>query len=565
MRTPRQALESHWTEAEIAGQQHGGQGQDPSGRLTVENSFFDNIGYIIVFILFVLPRILKLIKRPRDKQPTQSEPEKPQERPVVVFEEEDFDLPETHLDIDQVELSDLNALVTLAEAAQQRARGVSTRSGIIGSSAEKLLSPLETAVLRPINTIAAELKSRGETGELPTADKGQQIAANLDRLSRLTDTLEFMVDRRMSPQFSEILIILDVAAEGCLFPYLAHSRRFDLDYKTRQGMVVLGETGHDYARLFSATSIAPIVINEKLADLPFSWVHIPSDVALDVFHSTYGLARKIMSDSRILPVPLTLSQYSDSRSFTAGLMNGWQPRLFADVNAALQLGPAFAAGLSRWLTTASESDRARTIYLNDPFHVAYPPLYVRMFVALSVLSYMGLEDDGKQRFEDWNNLVGNPSEFIVVEDNGTVGSVSAETVLDAVSHFVDYLMRQPLEALGGYPVSQIPRLRCGPARVVEMEQIAGRFLKGEPVAASVIAIIGAAQLAVEKSNAAEGRVGKAARRSLSGEGEVSEQPPAAPTASLGLTEMFRSDELLARAIVAGAAIAPRTARGRRRL
>lgn len=530
----------------------------------MENSFFENLGYIIVFILFVLPRILKLFKRPRGKQPSQPEPKKPQPRPVTIFEEEDFDLPETHLDIDQVESSELNALVTRAEKAQQHARDMSTRSGIVGSPAEKLLAPLETAVLRPLGAVVAELKSRGETGELPTADEGQQIAANLNRLMTLTDTLEFMVDKRMAPQFSDILTILDTAAEGSLFPYLAHSRRLDLDYKTRHAMVVLGETGHDYAHLFSTTNIAPIAIDEKSADLPLSWIHIPSDVALDVFHSTRGLARKVMSDSRIMPVPVTLSQYSDARSFTAGLMNGWQPRLFADANAALQLGPAFAAGLSKWLTTASESDRARTIVLNDPFHVAYPPLHVRMFVALSVLSYMGLEDDGKQRFEDWNNLVGNPSEFIVVEDGNPVGSVPAETVLDAVSHFVDYLMRQPLESLGGYPLSQIPRLRCGPSRAQEMEQIAGRFLKGEPVAASVISIIGAAQLAVEKSNVAEGRVGKAALRSLSGDVEAVEQTSAAPTAPRGLAEIFRSNEFLARAIAAGAAVAPRTARRRRR-
>jgi hypothetical protein len=98
-----------------------------------------------------------------------------------------------------------------------------------------------------------------------------------------------------------------------------------------------------------------------------------------------------------------------------------------------------------------------------------------------------------------------------------------------------------------------------------MERIAGRFLDGEPVAASVVAIIGAAQLAVEESSTAESRVGKAALRSLSGEGAVDEQPAAVSPAPLGLKEIFRSDDALARAIAAGAAVAPRTARCRRRL
>ncbi len=524
-----------------------------------------NLGYIIVFVLFILPRLLKLLRRTRAKKTSPPETKKPQKDPVLVLDEEDFDADDISSPEEPVPLPEFNDLVVRVEKAQLHASEISGRAEMYGGSVEQLKFTVESAAVRPLRAMAGALKRRVETGELFTVDDVRHIDGNLKRLTQLTKRLEFMLDRRATPQFTDILRVLDRTAEGCLFPYLAHARRLDLDYKTRHAMVVLGEAGNDFAHLFSATNLAPVVVDEKLAQQPFAWVHIPSDVALDVFHSTAGLARKVMSDSRVLPVPVSLSQYSDPRSFTAGLMNGWQPRIFADANAALLLGPAFAAGLANWMSTASESDRIRTIVLNDPFHAACPPLYVRMFVALSVLSYMGLEDDGKQRFQDWNDRVGDPSEFIIVGDDGNTGAVPANTVLDAVAHFIDSLMRQPIDALGGYPLSEIPRLRCGSSRVAEMQRIAGRFLDGEPVNASVISIIGAAQLAVEQSSTMEARVSKAAFKSLSGEVVADRQPALISTAPMSIKEVFGTKKSLARAIAAGATLAPRTSRGGRRL
>ncbi len=523
--------------------------------------FTEYIGYVVVLLVYLLPRILKWLAK---RSSADAKPPKPKKEvtpePVVVLEEALEELAGVEVDDRKISASELEELAVTAQAALARADEVVRLCQIHGGSVAKLLDTVQSTCANPLRAIVDHLASRRERDDRPDWDDAQRVRTNLGRLDRLSQTLQGMVERRVRPDSAEIFGLLDTAAQECLVPFITHARRLELSYPTRFAAVVYGEPGEDMASLLVDANIAPVVIKEKMERLPHSWIHLASDTALDVFHSTGGLARRIAADLAVMPAPMSLNHYSDQGSFIAGLFGGWLPRLFADTCAALMLGPGFAAGLRMWQRRDADPTEAVTTIVGDHLHAGVPPLHVRMFVACRVLQHLRLGDEGPLRWSDWNSRIGSPQTFVVVGTDGRSGELPVKAVLQRVSRIVDYLMDEPLAPLGGFILPAIPSLICDERTFEGMNEAAERFANGEPVDVPGRVILGAALLAAEKSQTMEQRIASAALHSLAGEGEVIEQPAVQTADALSLREHVRSRELLVRAIVTGAALAPRTGR-----
>jgi hypothetical protein len=193
-------------------------------------------------------------------------------------------------------------------------------------------------------------------------------------------------------------------------------------------------------------------------------------------------------------------------------------------------------------------------------HSTLPPLHVRIFVACRVLQYLDMEDEARRRFKEWSDKIGVGQAFTIKGTDGRVGALPVSHLLGAVSAVVDYLIKKPLGPLGGFALPAIPSLSLSISQLDKMREVSRRFLEGEPADVSGRMILGAAQLAVEKSNALTQAVAKAALRSLGGEGDSIEAGLAQTVEAKSFQAHVRSPRLVMRAVVTAAAIAPRTAR-----
>jgi hypothetical protein len=257
---------------------------------------------------------------------------------------------------------------------------------------------------------------------------------------------------------------------------------------------------------------------------------------------------------------MSLGHYTDKRSFTAGLLGGWLPRIFADSCAALMLGPGFAAGLAMLRRTGSDAPNPLETIVGDRLSAALPPLHVRMFVACRVLQHMGMEDEARRRFKEWSDKIEVGQVFSIRGMDGRTGALPVSHVLQSVSQAVDYLVKKQLGPLGGFSLLAIPSLCLTAGQLERMQQVSKRFLAGSATDVSGRIILGAAQLAVEKSNTLARAVAKAALRSLGGEGESIEARLPASDGKERLAAHVRSPALVLRAMATAAALAPRNAR-----
>lgn len=534
----------------------------------MEDTIFEYIGYIIAFLFFVLPRIIKwFAKKNTDAQRT-AKPQRPVPKPVIVLDESMDDFPGAAVENEDEKISsdEFKDLIRRAENSLGRAEDILTLSKVRRGAAAKMSDAMESTCVIPLRSVSENLASREKSGDLPEWDEAQHFRSKLDGLERLTEVFDLLIQKRISPDTADLLGRLDTLAQECLVPFLTHAQVLNLQYPTRITAVVFGTPGEDLARLLSAATIAPVIVDDTARTEPSSWVNIASDVALDVFHSTRGLARQISADLKLLPPPMSLNHYTDKRSFTAGLLGGWMPRIFADSCAALLLGPGYAAGLAMLRRSGISTDNPLETTVGDHLSAALPPLHVRMFAACRVLQHLGLEDEARRRFKEWSDKIEVGQTFLIRGMDGRVGALPVSQLLQAVSQTVDYLMQKQLGPLGGFALTGIPSLGLRANQLDKMREVSATFLRGEPVDVSGRTILAAAQLAVEKSGALASAVSKAALRSMGGEGKSVEARRPESIAEQSLTAHVRSPMLVMQAMATAAALAPRTARfSRRRL
>ena len=512
-------------------------------------NFGEYIGYIVFLVLFVLPRILKLFKKTGSSGPSPVPPtleEMLEGRTIGVKDREEKE--DTAYIEEQLENLGrrANSLLLGTEEVERR---VQSRGGPVVRLKPVIASNLKSPLSRIISDIQG-LKTRTHRTEREIL----QLEGALSRLEKGLSIATTMVDQRLHPATSELLSTLDVAAKDCLSPYMVHARRLEIPYPTHFAVTIAAEAGLDAAN--ALPFVAPLVVDQRTADLPRSWVQLVSDISLDVYHATPGLARRLAMDLGTMPSPLSLAHYGSTRSMMQGLVGAWLPRIFADVGAAIELGPAIVSGLNANVGAGLDEQNAVLATVGQSEEM--PPAHIRMFAALRTVARMGFTEQSKAAWETWRRRLNYPKEIGVRDREGGEGSVSTAMALDIVARVVDYLFGEPLSAFGGYPLSNIPYLRCDDACMARMTAVASHLVKGRPTNAPGRILIGGALLAVEKSPTSERRIGDAALKSLRGKGvEVDVERPKATGAPATLSEVVRSRELAMRAIAVGAAVAPR--------
>ncbi len=533
----------------------------------MEEQFFEFIGYIIAALFVLLPRILKALAKKKTADPKQvTEPKKTATKepprtssilPPPPVEESD-ELLTTQ--------AENQALLEQAKTLLAAAQDLSRRCAVYGGAVEQIHPIIESNCVTPCGAMVKNLSGRIASKSLLTWDEAMRVRSNLRRIDRLISLLNSMTAQRVRPDLADFYESLDQFAQDCLTPFVLHARRFNLRYPTRQALVTLGEEGTELTTLLSTAAIAPVILQRQRAKRPYAWVQLASDVALDLFHSTDGLARTIVSELGVLTSWDDLSQYSNNQSLIAAAVGAWLPRIFADTCAALYLGPAFAAGLNGWLDIGVKPTSALIATIGDKNKVNTAPLYIRMYVACAVLEKNGLPEEADRRWRAWNARLSAPAALTIRDTHDQEIKLSLEQLINAVGRVVTYLLERRFSELGGQPIPAILDLRCDEQLQARIDRSVGFLVKGTPVGESGRVLLAAAQLAVAASSITEQRILSAALRSLSVTSLDDENALRSPAVSgpKDLRGVLTSGEQVARAIAIGAAFAPRTARIARR-
>lgn len=521
--------------------------------------FEEYIGYIVFFVLFVLPRILKLFKRNKPAAPPADIPslEEMLEGQTIELDDDVIEEPEADMAYLDDGFDDLAASANdLLKRVAEVERRVQSRGSVVAK-----MTPVITANLKtPVAELVTEIDDLREGRAGRNESQLFQIRAALSHYEKGLFLATMMVDQRLHPATSELLNTLDVAAKDCLMPYMVHARRLDIPYPTHFAVTIAAEAGFDAAN--ALPFVAPLIVDEKKADLPRSWVQLVSDISLDVYHATPGLARQLALDLGTMPSPLSLHHYPNERALAQGLVGAWLPRLFADVGAATQIGPAFVSGLNANVGAGYDEQHATVAVIGQ--NEELPPMHVRMFAAIRTVARLGFAEVSKDIWETWRRRLDYPKAIKVTDRDGNATSISTAVVLDSIARVVDYLVSEPLDALGGYPLTSIPSLRCDSSCTKRMDDVARRLVKGEPTNAPGRILIGAALKAVAKSGTAERRIGDAALKSLQGKGiQAQVAARAGAGGPINIFDVTSSPDLAMRAVALGAALAPRDARQRR--
>ena len=121
--------------------------------VTVDETLLENLGYIIFFILFVLPRLLKgFKKKPSAETPAPQEVDESEPGPVIIFDEPDTEELESDLGLELADDEELQRLSQRAARALVKAENLVQLCSDRGGGAARL-GPTVSAACVPSSVI----------------------------------------------------------------------------------------------------------------------------------------------------------------------------------------------------------------------------------------------------------------------------------------------------------------------------------------------------------------------------------------------------------------------------
>lgn len=454
----------------------------------------------------------------------------------------------------------LEALHSRAGELLERGRDLERKIRLHGGGAVLAEDSLADDVLEPLSGIEAELSSAPPRPGALTEDDAAALENRIAVCAAVLEMLEGLVQQRTGPANAALLDNLDRACQALLEPFVVHARSRRIPYPTRHGAVSVVADGGVSSAVLSEAALAFVFVEPKLAGVPVGWMALPRDVMRDVLVSTPRLASSVQSAARARHLAdFQFVQVAENQAIS-GLVARWVPGLFCDAGACLMLGPAYAAGVRSEIElqrlSAEDCVAAR---LGNHEQLLEPPAHVRMMVAARTMQHLGMADEAKRRWKQWNNKVGAPTRFVLTLPDGRTRELSFGLVQNAVLASVDAMLTTPLGPLSGTALREIRGVPLRPEDHERMLELRDLLLEGEAQREPPRVVLGAALLAVEKSPTREGRVGRAALKCL--DASAVERPRAAvggrPLAEESLREMVRSPGRIAEAFVLGATLSPR--------
>jgi hypothetical protein len=399
-------------------------------------------------------------------------------------------------------------------------------------------------------------------GGSPTLSTIVQETTVLRGLDALLRYLKTMAQQRMHGG-SSFVGDADAMADACYAPILEFASAQGLDLKTSQPVVVTGDWDLSIVPRFASTRVAPLRLPVGFERSLWRWPAIAHEVAHDFYYSLEPLDRELHTRLH-LPheVELPVSTGEIDGAWLRQLFGAWLPEIFADVMGTITLGPAYVETMRRAFRIPSSPQRTAAILQDNALIDEHPPARIRLYMATRVLHHLGRHQEADALWEQWEADHADVRLYYLPLGGQWVG-LADEALHSIANSVIDELVQRPWPELEGFHLRDIPGLAYLHAEHAEVARLIRDLARGETVDADVRWIMAAAVLAAAAQPALHDQILDAARRSIVGVGQESEQAAHSRRKTSGnkgetLVASLRQPDAIREAIILGAAFTPYT-------
>jgi hypothetical protein len=411
----------------------------------------------------------------------------------------------------------------------------------------------------PLDEIIIRLEQRSPDDAMMSSGLSV-MSGEIGSIERRVGLLEVVVDRRIVFGKADILRAFDGFVQDCLGPYILHARRMDLSVSTLIPYIVpRSQTDQNEATVPTSDLLALEVFEGQL-NRPGSWSVTARSAAWSFFRASRTLNQRISFDLKLPDVRSSVANfYSTGRLTLPTLVSGWFEDILADVCAAIQMGPSYAAGLAQVREFGAMDTGDTTATIDEHLRFGPMPLHLRMYVACLALKQLGFEEEAEGRWEDWNESQSQPDAITLATSRFPEMPLPADRIFGAIDPVIIGLLSRSFSALGGYGIAQIPDLLCTPQLAGNMERLSGELIHGKSSDDPPRVVFGAVPLAMEKGSTRENIIKRAAVDAVleKGMSATAHKPASVPVGDrMDLVRVLSSVESIARAVAVSATLSP---------
>ena len=472
--------------------------------------------YLFVLAWFLGPLLLRLIRGAKQRQQAAVEPSvdaaplpaAPPHRVVRAPAAPRLTLPQV---VEKLEASRAHAL-QLAKDAR------------IELSTRRFVPPLEEFVVPELVRLLSE--ARGNNAPHPSG-----LHSQLQQLELVIGQLESFIVQRRHDDLAATLGDADAFAASCYEPFAEFARAHSIPLTSNTPAT---EFGYDLAiwTAFIPTGIAPISVPTDLFRRIAWWPALAHEIAHDVYSATLGFDEGVRQELGLYPAhvgaaPLRFTAQGLAASELDRVFSGWFEELFCDVFATLMCGPAYAWTMLELFGNPNNPMSVVQVRL-DGSRRAYdehPPRHLRMAAVCEIVEQIGHPETAAEIREAWTEIHHGRLDAIFFPGAGQYFALRADALEAIAVQLAAKLYMQPLKALAGYRLRDVPGLDFGPHLSAESERVRDRLLAGAPPnTTNARAVIAGAVLAWLHSPDDERKLIELARQSIKAKGTFEAAP-----------------------------------------
>lgn len=342
----------------------------------------------------------------------------------------------------------------------------------------RFVKPLEDFVVAGARNTAMDLR-RAQPSEV-------QVRASLDTLWLVLGKIERFMRQRLNPKTVGKVGDADALAVACYQPLVDFARARGL--KLTSTIPVTDFGAYDLATWtgFIPTGLAPLSLPKDFFRRIAWWPALAHEIAHDFLAATEGLSEGLrtqlgLPDEMTGRWPLRFELEGLAEGELYRICGGWFEELFCDVIGIMMVGPAYAWAMVELFPSPGDPSAIVRVGRDEAgvMYDAHPPRHLRLVLATYLLDKLGLEEVAQEVRQEWGRLHGGwPPSVLFPVGHQWVG-VPIEAIAGLVIYVGDQLYEQPLEALGGYRLRDVPGIDFGIHAKAESARVTKEILAGQ--------------------------------------------------------------------------------------
>ena len=420
---------------------------------------FQTILYIVLFIIWLLSQLFKVIK----KAGRETEPNEPPPAPSLPF----VPAHQAQSILKRLEELETNVDGTLAELDEPvRAQTSFLVGGDLLTEAARLRKAIEDA-----------LAKEEFPGEL---ERANQLLSHVQETLRAARTQS---DWRRRAESRRSGAIADRLVEEFYTPFRSFAESKPLELAEPPPVAVARERPSDTrSPLVASTLYVPRTVTTD----PRHWCLFAPELSYYLSGTAPTLYQEIYERLE-LGVP---ERADDPEALSRVFFASWIVRFLGDSVGASFFGPAYLRALAHLSAQPRAPSRVTTVRLRGDGTVdAEAPMHVRVHLTSQWLEDMGYASEAGSLRRDWDEWHGSPETLSFV---GAAGSLPAAPLLASMAALVGELFHLELDALGNRKLFNLPGLADWQVHARDESEAIDRLEAGERATGSARSLVAAA-------------------------------------------------------------------------